>query len=329
MSTIQSCEHSTVLITGASGFIGRHLLQRLNEDAVYRVHLALRTSSDTVFNNNEKRFLIDDISGMTDWTEALTDCDVVIHMAARVHVMQEYASSPLNEFRRVNVEGTLNLAKQAASLGIKRFIFISSIKVNGEETESGHAYNSDDLPGPKDPYGISKYEAEQGLLSLSKETGMQVVIIRPPLVYGPSVKGNFKYMLSWLAKGYPLPLKSIDNKRSFVSVYNLIDLIVLCIQHPQAANQVFMVSDDDDLSISELLIKMAKVMNKPTRLVVYPPLWMIKGIAKVIGKEDFVRRLCGSLQVDITKTCDMLGWSPAVSTEEALRRTVDEYISVK
>ncbi|KTD24341.1 UDP-glucose 4-epimerase (Galactowaldenase) (UDP-galactose 4-epimerase) [Legionella lansingensis] len=310
----------TVLITGGTGFVGRQLIQRILERNDYLVRAVIRESNIETLGGCEL-IPVRDIATHDDWSKALKDCEVVIHMAARVHVMKENALNPLQEFRRVNVEGTLNLARQAARLGVKRFVYISSIKVNGEKTQLGHAYRPEDLPAPEDPYATSKYEAEQGLLALSTKTGMQVVIIRPPLVYGPGVKGNFQRMMNWLQKGYPLPLKTVNNKRSLVSVYNLTDLIIQCMDHPQAANQVFLVSDGDDLSTVELLQKIGEMMNKPVRLVPVP-YWMLNSMATIIGKQAFIQRLCGSLQVDISKTCELLEWKPKVSVDETLRRVV-------
>lgn len=328
MSIHKSSENSTVLLTGASGFVGYHLIQKLSETDRYHVRAAARASSLNKLHHHKDVICIQNISATTDWHDALKNCDVVIHTAARVHIMHEQALDPLHAFRQVNVEGTLNLAKQAVQHGVKRFIFISSIKVNGEETKPGLAYNPEDSPAPHEPYGISKSEAEQQLLALSAETGLEVVIIRPTIIYGPGVKGNFQRMMRWIHKGYPLPLRAINNKRSFVSIYNLVDLIMTCIEHPRAANQIFLVSDNDDLSISELLQKTGKAMNKPVRLIPVP-YWILNGVATLVRKQMIVRRLCGSLQVDITKTKELLDWMPEVSTEEALRRTLKDFIFIE
>lgn len=309
-----------ILITGATGFVGRCLVQHLREVPIFFPKAAVRTQS--VNDLQCPAVYVGDISAKTNWHDALTDCNVVIHTAARVHIMSDKSVDPLAEFRRVNVEGTLNLAMQAAEAGVKRFIFISSIKVNGEETKEGQAYTADDDPAPKDPYGISKLEAEQGLQALAADTGMEVVIIRPPLVYGEGVKGNFQTMIKFLKKKIPLPLGLVNNKRSLVGIDNLVNLIVTCIQHPQAANQVFLVSDGQDLSTPELLKKMGHALNIPVRLLPVP-FWLINIAAKLIGKGAMVQRLFGSLQVDIVKTRQLLGWSPPQGLDEALVKVVE------
>lgn len=315
-----------ILLTGASGFVGQQLIKQLNEEDQYLVRAAIRPSKRHYFQPNQDVIEISDISASTCWKDALQDCDLVIHAAARVHVMKETEEDPLNAFRQVNVFGTLNLARQAAEQGIKRFIYISSIKVNGEETKSS-TFCADDLPAPEDPYGISKYEAEQALLKLSAETGMQVIIIRPPLVYGPGVGGNFQRMMMWLQKGYPLPFKLIKNRRSFVSVYNLVDLIVRCIDYSSQSNQIFLVSDGQDLSTAELLRLVAKSLNKPARLIPFPQ-WLLNTIATVLGKKAVAQRLCGSLRVDIHKTCELLDWKPVMTIDEAINKTTQDFIKI-
>jgi nucleoside-diphosphate-sugar epimerase len=238
--------------------------------------------------------------------------------------MDDRASEPLSEFRKVNVDGTLNLARQAVAVGVKRFIFISSIKVNGEGTKLGVPYAADDVPKPMDPYGISKMEAEQGLQQLAKETGLEVVIIRPVLVYGPGVKANFQTMMKWLSKGVPLPLGAVHNKRSLVALDNLVDLIVTCLDHPAAANQTFMVSDGEDLSTAELLSRISGALGRPARLLPVP-VWLLELGAAIVGRRDVARRLCGSLQVDISKTRELLGWAPPIPVDEALAKTVKAF----
>lgn len=243
--------------------------------------------------------------------------------------MNEEAADPLAEFRRVNVEGTLRLAWQAAEAGVRRFVFVSSIKVNGEHSQPGQPFTADQTPAPGDPYGVSKMEAEQGLRVLARETGMEVVIIRPPLVYGPGVKANFLAMMRWLQRGVPLPLGGVtENRRSLVFLDNLIDLIVTCIDHPAAANQTFLVSDDEDLSTAALLRRMAAALGRPARLIPVPAGLITLG-ARLIGRPGIAQRLCGSLQVDIGKTKSLLGWVPPVSVDEGLRRTAEHWLKTQ
>ena len=303
-----------VLITGADGFIGRAAVIALMESGI-SVRGSSRTSGET---NN---VAVGDIGPDTNWLPALEDVDTVVHTAARVHVMNDSPNDAVSELRKVNVEGTLNLARQATAANVKRFIFISSIKVNGESTEHGKPFTADDQPNPVDPYGLSKLEAEIGLRQLAKESGLEVVIIRPPLVYGPGVKANFQSMMHWINRGVPLPLGSTNNKRSFVALGNLVDLIVTCIDHPAAANQTFLVADGEDLSTTELLRRMAGVLGKPSRLIVFP-VSLLTFVASLLGLKAAAQRLCGSLQIDISKTRKLLGWEPPVSVDEGLRSTV-------
>jgi len=251
----------------------------------------------------------------------LDGIDTIIHCAARVHVMSEQALDPFLEFRKVNVHATLSLARQAAAAGVRRFIFISSIKVNGETTVAGGSFYPSDVPAPEDPYAISKLEAERGLMQLAHETGMEVVVIRPPMVYGPGVKGNFASLIKLIAKGLPLPLGAIHNKRSLVAIDNLVDLIIRCIDHPAAANQVFLAGDGEDLSTAELVSSVAEAMGRSVRLIPVP-VSLLSLAATLLGKQEVARRLLGSLQVDISKTREVLGWEPPVSVKEGLRRCV-------
>jgi nucleoside-diphosphate-sugar epimerase len=255
-----------------------------------------------------------------NWSAALDGIDVVVHLAARVHVMRETVSDPLSVFRETNVAGTLNLASQAAAAGVHRFVFISSIKVNGEHPKGDKPFTETDTPNPQDAYGISKLEAEQGLLKIAQETGMEVVIIRPPLVYGAGVKANFLSMMRAIRKGIPLPLGAIHNKRSFVYTGNLVSLILKCIDHPAAANQVFLVSDGHDLSTTELLKECAVALDVKSRLLPVPQKLIEIGAA-MLGKANVAQRLCGNLQVDITKARTLLGWEPPFSVADGLKKT--------
>ncbi len=316
-----------ILLTGATGFIGRGLLERVSTEVSLEPVAVVRNSAARL-SKHVATFRVAELEADTDWQSALERVDVVIHCAARVHVMHDTSFDPLAEFRQINVNGTLNLARQAASAGVRRFIFISSIKVNGEGTELGKPYFSDCHPAPLDPYGVSKMEAEQTLFVLASETGMEVVIIRPVLVYGPGVKANFRSMMNWLNKGVPLPLGAIHNKRSLVALDNLVDLIVTCIDHPNAANKTFLVSDGEDLSTTELLRRMGQALGKPARLLPVPASLLRAGAA-MLGRGAVAQRLCGSLQVDISKTRELLGWTPPVSVDEALRRTAEHYLAEK
>lgn len=312
-----------VLITGASGFVGSALLDRLiNDDGNYSPVAAFRQIADSNRVNNRMRsVIIGNHDAYTNWSAALVGVACVVHAAARVHVMNESSLDPMASFREVNVNGTLCLARQAAASGVRRFVFISSVKVNGEETAIGRPFVEADLPQPSDPYGQSKYEAELGLRELAANTGMEIVIIRPPLVYGYGVKANFAAMMRWLKRGVPLPLGGIHNQRSLVSLSNLVDLIVTCLTHSAAANQTFMVSDGEDVSTSDLLRRMGKVMGHPARLISFPE-YLLKVAAGLLGQADVAQRLCGSLQVDISKARELLGWTPPLTLDEGLAQAV-------
>ncbi|MDT3716129.1 SDR family oxidoreductase [Pseudomonas soli] len=308
----------TVFLTGASGFVGQALLRRLLDDGV-AVTAAVRDGG-TVTDPRADRFVFASLTDDSDWQAGLAGREVLIHAAARVHVMNDREADPLAAFRRVNVDGTLALAHAAVAAGVKRFIFISSIKVNGESTSNRGPYCADDVPAPRDPYGISKLEAEQALLALGRESGLEIVIIRPVLVYGPGVKANFRAMMRWVNRGLPLPLGLIDNRRSLVALDNLVDLIATCRLHPAAAGEVFLVSDGEDLSTSALLRRMAAALGKPSRLLPVPVACLRLG-ASLLGKRGVAERLCGSLQVDIDKTLDLLDWTPPLAVDEALKVT--------
>ena len=300
-----------LLITGYSGFVGNNLVEQLQGN--YQLNLLGRKQSSfgNVFTHN--------LDSSSLYNEALENVDVVVHCAARVHIMNDFSSDPLDEFRTVNTQGTLNLAKQAVQAGVKRFIFLSSIKVNGESTSSKAPFNASDKSAAEDPYGISKAEAEQQLLELGRQTGMEIVIIRPPLVYGQGVRANFASLMRFVDKGLPLPFRVLkNNKRSLVSVYNLIDLIKVCIEHPKAASQIFLASDDHDLSTAEMVALMAKVQGKKN-LALPVPGWCFKLAGKLLNKNDVVDRLIGSLQLDITHTKNTLDWKPPYSVEHGFK----------
>ena len=309
-----------VLVTGATGFVGQTLVRRLVLYEGHDVRCAIRKGRDGLEGATHVH-VVGEVDASTDWQRALVDVDCVVHLAARVHVMSGHCHDSLMEFRRVNTKGTLHLARQAASIGVRRFVYLSSIKVNGETTAPNRPFTPNDLAAPQDAYAISKHEAEVGLREIARTKGMQVVIIRPTLVYGKDAKGNFKSLMSLVARGIPIPLASIHNLRSFVGIGNLVDFIVTCLEHPSAANETFMVSDGEDLSTPDLIRRMARAMNRPARLLPVP-VWALKAGALLLGKGDAVQRLCGNLQVDISKARSLLGWVPPVSVDEGLRRVV-------
>ncbi len=306
-----------VLVTGANGFVGRALVEELVRRGSAVTAAVRRTAT---FPTGVRIACVGDLGPSTDWREALAGCGAVVHLAARVHVMSDGAADPLAEYRRVNVAATLALAQQALVAGARRYVFVSSVKVNGEGTQPGRPYHEIDTPAPADPYAISKLEAEEGLLALAASTSMEVVVIRAPLIYGPGVRANFLRMARWLARGLPLPLGAVtENRRSLLGLDNLVDLILLCLQHPRAANQVFLAADGEDLSTTELLRRTAAALGVHPRLVPVPPAILEAGAA-VLGKRAVVDRLCGSLQVDIGKARRVLGWRPPVSVDEGLLR---------
>ena len=314
-----------ILLTGATGFLGGALCESLVK--YYPLRISVRKKCKGLWLES-----IDVVEAVIspdqDWVDKLSGISVVIHCAARAHILKEVTTDPLVEFRRVNVAGTLRLARQASEAGVRRFIFLSSIKVNGENSELGSPFNADQIPLPSDPYGISKHEAEMGLKLLSEETGMEVVVIRPPLVYGPGVKANFHALMHLLQRGIPLPFGGlINNQRSYVFLGNLVDLIITCIKHPAAANQIFLVSDDEDLSTTALLQRLSLALGRPAKLIAVPVVLIILGL-KLIGRADITRRLCGSLQVDVDKTKELLSWNPPVSLDEGLRLTAAHFLKM-
>jgi len=311
-----------ILVTGASGFVGKAVLAQLAANpggglrAAVRRPLQMPAAVESV--------VVGDLATSTDWTPALAGIDVVVHAAARVHVMKETAADPLAEFRRVNVVGTLALAKQAADAGVRRLVFVSSVKVNGEETTPGKPFTVLDAPKPVDAYGISKLEAELGLQQIGAACGMEIVVVRPSLVYGPEVRGNLLTLLQWIRRGLPLPLGGIDNQRSFVALDNLVSLIRVCVTHRAAANQVFLAADGEDLSTTELIRRLARGMNRRARLFSVPA-GAFHSMASLFGATAMSQRLCGWLQVDNSHARELLDWSTVVSVDDALASTARHF----
>ena len=316
-----------IAITGATGFVGQHLIEELISKNLASEKLVIigRSSIDLPNTTFFKR----PIDKAADYNKALKSVNVVVHCAARAHIMNESLEDPLTEFRGINTFGTLNLAQQAAANGVKRFIFISSIKVNGEQTDSGEPFRANNKNIPTDPYGLSKYEAEVGLREIAKNTGMEVVIIRPPLVYGPGVKANFSAMIKLASKGWPLPFGGlIHNQRSLVSVDNLVDLIITCLVHPNAGDEVFLVSDNEDLSTAGMFKRLSVACGK-TGFLIPIPAFIFKVAFKFMGKANFYQRLCGSLQVDISETCEKLNWQPPHKVDVCFARTAKYFLENK
>ena len=304
-----------VLVTGANGFIGRALCLYLFSVGHEVVPIVRRGYK---FPEGHLATPYDD----QNWEFFLNRCDVVIHLAGRAHVMRERHPDPLEAFRVANLVPTMQLASRSVEAGVKRFIFISSIKVNGEETTPDTCFKPDDVPHPRDAYSVSKYEAEQALLAFAQRNLLEVVIIRSPLVYGPNVKGNFASMLKWVKQGIPLPLLGMKhNRRSFVSLHNLIDLIASCMVHPKATNQIFLAGDGEDLSTCDLLLRTCRALCVTPRLFYVHPM-VLKTGARMINKLDLYQRLCSSLQADITKNQILLGWKPSITVDEGLNRAV-------
>jgi nucleoside-diphosphate-sugar epimerase len=305
-----------VLVTGANGFIGTAVTERLAHDGRFLVRPAVRRTL-ALQSVAGAPVVVGDLTDQTDWRTALENQDAVVHLAARVHVMRDAAADPLAEFRRTNVDGSRALALQAAAAGVRRFVFVSSLKVHGEE---GRFTEADPL-APVDPYGISKAEGERALKEVATRSGMELVIVRPPLVYGPGVKANFAALMRAIARGLPLPIGSIRNRRSLVAVDNLVDLLAVCLVHPAAAGETFLVSDGEDLSTPDLARRLGCAMSRPARIVPLPPSWLA-GAATLAGRRSAAHRLLSSLTVDITKVREHLGWTAPVRVDEALRRAV-------
>lgn len=304
-----------VLVTGATGFVGTALVGRLVDEG-WPVRASTRRQSDRVRAGAEQ-VVVGELAPDCDWRRALAGEECVVHLAGRVHMMKDDFSDPLAEFRRVNVEGTLNLAHQAAEAGVRRFVFLSSVKVNGERG----TYSDDDPPAPEDPYSVSKNEAELGLRAISREVGMEMVIIRPPLVYGPGVKANFRSLIRAVERGIPLPLGAIRSRRSLLAIDNLVDFIMVCLQHLAAANETFLVSDGEDLTVTDLIRRLARVMGRPA-LMIPVPAAALMGVARLAGKSAVADRLLRSLLIDGSRARRLLGWAPPISVDEGLRRTV-------
>ena len=313
---------SRVLITGGSGFVGQAVTRAFANDG-----WTVRSTSRSKLSRlplSDERVAIGNIGRDTDWGAAIEDVDCIVHLAARVHVLQDSALDPLAEFRSVNVEGTHRLASIAAQCGVKRFVFMSSIGVNGNRTED-RPFSEMDEPHPRDAYSRSKWEAELVLSDVARQTGMEVVIIRPPLVYGPGAPGNFARLIKWIASGWPLPLGSVDNRRSFIYVNNLTDVVVNCAKHPGATGQVFLVSDGEDLSITELITRLASKLGMSARLYHFPSA-ILKLVGSMTGFRAEIDRLTQSLIVDIGKVRQLLGWRPPLSVDEGLAQTADWFI---
>ena len=312
-----------ILVTGARGFVGSALaceLARRGQAVRAAARMAPAGMSAEI-----QAAVMPDLGADGDWRPLLSGVDCIVHCAARVHVMRETAGDALAAYRRANVEGPLRLARQAAERGVRRMVLVSSIKVNGEQTAPGHPFTAADLPHPVDPYGVSKWEAEQGLLALSRETGLDVVIVRPPLVYGPGVKAKFLVMLRWLERGLPLPLGAVlHNRRSLVGLDNLCDLLIACCSAPTASGQTFLAADGEDLSTTGLLQRMSAALGQPARLLPVSPALLQWGAA-LLGRKGVAQRLLGSLQLDITHTRATLGWTPPVTVDEGLRRVAAAY----
>ena len=304
-----------ILVTGATGFVGQRVCSLLESQGAVAVKASRAPSSE------RNTCQVEALGPDTDWRAALQGCSAVVHLAARVHVMNDQAVDPLLEFRRANTEGTLQLARQAVRAGVKRMVFVSSIKVNGE---AGH-FTAGSPPNPIDPYGISKFEAEEQLLEFGRQSGLEVVVLRPPLVYGPGVKANFLKLLGAVARGVPLPLGAVNNKRSLVFVGNLANAIATCLVHPKAAGRVYLVSDNADVSTAQLIREMAQAFGRKASLISIPPR-LIESLAALLGKRAAAQRLLGDLTVSPQALREELEWTPPFSMQAGMKETADWYM---
>jgi nucleoside-diphosphate-sugar epimerase len=318
-----SVRKKTILVTGASGFVGAALCKELTARGV-RVKGSTRSLSSCP--HHTEVVVVGDVNGNTDWHEALIDCNVVFHLAARVHVMQDTITNPIAEFRKVNTIGTEHLARSAVKAGVKRLIYVSSIKVNGEEVVGEFSYSERDAPMPQDPYGVSKLEAEQALHRIAKETGLEVVIVRPPLIYGAGVRGNFLQMMKVIMHSFPLPLASVSNQRDLIYVGNLVDALIACAMHPMAAGQTYLVRDGESVSTPYLIRNLAKVLGSSSLLFPFS-ICILKFFAKQLGKSAVFDRLTQSLRIDDSKIRKELGWKPPYTMEQGLKATADWYLA--
>jgi nucleoside-diphosphate-sugar epimerase len=309
-----------ILVTGANGFVGSAVCRRLLAEG-WQVFGAVRRDVRLPAGIETRR--IDSIGPHTLWQETLTGMDAVVHLAARVHVMKDRATDPLTEFRHANSEGTLRLARSAAHLGVHRFLFMSSVKVNGEAT-FGNRFSESDTPTPRDPYGQSKWEAEQGLRRLADSEAMHSTILRPPLVYGPGVGGNFRSLLNAVAAGWPLPFAAVNNRRSLINVENLADAVATALREPGGRCETFLVKDGEDVSTAELIRRIAQAMGRPVRLLPVP-LTLLRGLGGLLGKRDVIDRVIGSLQIDDQGFRRRFGWTPPLTLNSGLATTVEWY----
>ena len=294
-----------VLVTGASGFVAKALCEKLLLDE-YKVTGSSRSIEKIPFGVHAVQ--MPSLDDQTDWTTPLQECRYVVHLAARAHMLRDNADDSLNEFRAINTSGTLNLARQAEKMGVERFVFVSSIGVNGAQT-FGQPYHRDDIPAPHSDYAVSKYEAEQALIELGKRTAMEIVIVRPPLVYGRNAPGNVGTLIQWIRRGIPFPFGSVKNRRTLVSVENLADLLATTLWHPNAGGKIFLAGDGQDLSTAGLLQKIAKFEGKKAKIFAFP-VWVLRLCANLCGKKQLINSLTGDLQIDISDTCDDLDWQP-------------------